>query len=137
MKSIFVRNVYEECEDGYDRKNLKLIKQEIITERDLDCPALEVHDTIHDKELNKDFFIYKVQRNTDNTYIYVVEEQFEHTIESLKKEVKDMRNQKKDYNDLWSKYYSLNRDFDKLQNINKELEAKLNTKKSLFARIFS
>jgi predicted RNase H-like nuclease (RuvC/YqgF family) len=141
MKSIFVRNIYEECENKYDSKNLKLIRQEIITERNLDCPALEVHNTIHDKELNKDFFIHKVQRNTDNTYIYVVEEEFEHTMESLKKELKESENRydefKKKYDSLWSECSKLEWDFKKLQTTNKEIEAKLNTKKSLFARIFS
>ena len=123
MKSIFVKNVYEECE----YKSKKLIGQYIIAERDLDCPVLKPRDTIYDKELNRNFFIHEVKRDTNNTYTYVVEEEFERTIESLNIELKKLKN---DYNDMWNCRSELLCDFERLQVTKKKLEVELNTLKS-------
>ena len=61
MKSIFVRNVYEECEDGYDRKNLKLIKYNNL----MSNPITELlNDTVKLNELAKSAF---AAVDTDNS----------------------------------------------------------------------
>lgn len=91
MKSEFIRVVYETQyeilrEDSYsknseyDRKysirpysdERKVIRTELICERDIDTPPLKYGDNIYDKELDATFYIDNARRNTDNTYTYEV-----------------------------------------------------------------
>ena len=100
MKSIFVRNVYEEdydleysyYNDGIIKKVTilptkkgKLIRQETIIERDIDTPPLKQRENIYDKELDETFVVNSVKRTTDNTYIYVVDTTVEVTENSIKR----------------------------------------------------
>lgn len=106
MKSLFVRNIYEQdydleylyYNDGTIKsskilptKNGKLIRQETIIERDIDTPPLKQWESVYDKELDTTFVVNSVKRTTDNTYVYVVDTTVEVTENSIKRK-EDLEN---------------------------------------------
>ena len=161
MKSIFIRNVYEqdyELECSYyingcvksirilPIKSNKLIRQETIMKKDIDF-LLKNGEEIYDNDLDKIFVVNDIKKTTDNEYLYIVESISEETKNSIERKeylenkITDCNKMINKLSELKSENIMLNDLVYQLKKKNKELQNQIPyyepKGKSLFSKIFN